>query len=97
VWALGGVGRDSAGKVARGSSRAEGTCAAFLPSLLLVIPSYISPLCSPPITITINHPALILFLFLNNSIFYTLFLGRSSIATLFLTRVMTSMCILNET
>jgi hypothetical protein len=27
VWALAGVGQDSAGKVARGSSRAEGTCA----------------------------------------------------------------------
>jgi hypothetical protein len=27
VWALAGVGHDSAGKVARGSSRAEGTCA----------------------------------------------------------------------
>jgi hypothetical protein len=26
VWALAGVGQDSAGKVARGSSRAEGTC-----------------------------------------------------------------------
>ena len=26
VWALVGVGQDSAGKVARGSSRAEGTC-----------------------------------------------------------------------
>jgi hypothetical protein len=30
VWALAGVGQDSAGKVARGSSRAEGTCAAYL-------------------------------------------------------------------
>ena len=28
VWALAGVGQDSAGKVAWGSSRAEGTCAA---------------------------------------------------------------------
>jgi hypothetical protein len=27
VWALAGVGQDSAGKEARGSSRAEGTCA----------------------------------------------------------------------
>jgi hypothetical protein len=27
VWALAGVGHDSAGKVARGSSRGEGTCA----------------------------------------------------------------------
>jgi hypothetical protein len=27
VWALGGVGRDSAGKVPRGSSGAEGACA----------------------------------------------------------------------
>jgi hypothetical protein len=27
VWALVGVGQDSAGKVARGWSRAEGTCA----------------------------------------------------------------------
>jgi hypothetical protein len=27
VWALAGVGQDSAGKVARGSSQAEGTCA----------------------------------------------------------------------
>jgi hypothetical protein len=27
VWALAGVGQDSAGKVARGWSRAEGTCA----------------------------------------------------------------------
>jgi hypothetical protein len=26
MWALSGVGQDSAGKVARGSSRAEGTC-----------------------------------------------------------------------
>jgi hypothetical protein len=26
VWALAGVAQDSAGKVARGSSRAEGTC-----------------------------------------------------------------------
>jgi hypothetical protein len=26
VWALAGVGQDSAGKVARGSSRAEGAC-----------------------------------------------------------------------
>jgi hypothetical protein len=30
VWALAGVGQDSAGKVARGSSRAEGTCAQFI-------------------------------------------------------------------
>jgi hypothetical protein len=30
VWALAGVGQDSAGKVARGSSRAEGTCAYVL-------------------------------------------------------------------
>jgi hypothetical protein len=27
VWALAGVGQDSAGMEARGSSRAEGTCA----------------------------------------------------------------------
>jgi hypothetical protein len=30
VWALAGVGQDSAGKVAWGSSRAEGTCAPAL-------------------------------------------------------------------
>jgi hypothetical protein len=30
VWALAGVGQDSAGKVARGSSRAEGTCSSIL-------------------------------------------------------------------
>ena len=30
VWALAGVGQDSAGKVARGSSRAEGPGAAFI-------------------------------------------------------------------
>jgi hypothetical protein len=30
VWALAGVGQDSAGKVARGSSRAEGTCVKWL-------------------------------------------------------------------
>jgi hypothetical protein len=30
VWALAGVGQDSAGKVARGSSRAEGPVVYFL-------------------------------------------------------------------
>jgi hypothetical protein len=30
VWALAGVGQDSASKVARGSSRAEGTCRLFV-------------------------------------------------------------------
>jgi hypothetical protein len=29
VWALAGVGQDSAGKVARGSSGAEGACPVF--------------------------------------------------------------------
>jgi hypothetical protein len=34
VWALAGVGQDSAGEVARGSSGAEGACSSipFIPS-----------------------------------------------------------------
>jgi hypothetical protein len=43
VWALAGVGQDSAGKVARGSSRAEGTC--FYMFLNSVSKSYIEYFC----------------------------------------------------
>jgi hypothetical protein len=41
VWALAGVGQDSAGKVARGSSRVEGPCLYFYVLDLFDYPYYV--------------------------------------------------------
>jgi hypothetical protein len=63
VWALAGVGQDSAGKVARGSSRAEGTCAlSFISCILLFMLAFIASLFFPTFSIS-RFPSICIFFY----------------------------------
>jgi hypothetical protein len=67
VWALVGVGQDSAGKVARGSSGAEGACAQkniFKDATILTIKN-LREIISPTSRVLHSFHALIEFLDLN--------------------------------